>query len=382
MSQALPPTEPNLQATIEKKILIRRSEMIKGKIHWHDHRHVQLWRHTVQAGFAVLNIYMGVMFYLWVRYYETGAQGTPIAKPEGVAGWLPIAGLMNLKYTLVTFEMPPIHAAAMFLLLAFLLISLVLKKAFCSWLCPIGTLSEMLWKSSHHFLGRNFYLPKWLDIPLRSLKYVLLGFFLYIAYIMSAEAIKQFMSMPYGLIADVKMLNFFRYIGSTALITIGVILFGSLFIPNLWCRYLCPYGALMGLVSIFSPYKIRRDADACIDCGKCAKVCPSRLPVDVKMHISSPECTACQSCVDICPAQHALQFSLKPRPIAAKNGDTQQLQRRWNKRSLSGCAVAILLVLILGGMICIAKFTGYWQSPLPDEMYQVMIPRAQNFPHP
>ena len=383
MNKVTPHLEQNPEENVsEKKILIRRPEMVKGKIPWHDWRHVQLWRHIMQVGFVLLNIYIGVIFYLWVRYYESGAQGVAIARPDGVEGWLPIAGLMNLKYALTTFEMPLVHAAAMVLLVAFLLICLVLKKAFCSWLCPVGTLSEALWKGSRYFLGRNFFLPKWLDIPLRALKYLLLGFFLYIALTMPAEAIKQFMEMPYGMIADVKMLNFFRYIGNTALITIAIIVFGSLFIPNLWCRYLCPYGALMGIVSIFSPYKIRRDADACIDCGKCAKVCPSRLPVDVKPKMTSPECTACQSCVDVCSAQHALQFSLPPRKVLAKNGDVEQIQRRWYRRSLSGNAVAILLVLILGAFICTAKLTGYWKSPLPEEMYRVLIPRAQGTMHP
>ena len=87
---------------------------------------------------------------------------------------------------------------------------------------------------------------------------------------MSAEALR-FHETPYGLVADVKMLNFFRYLGVTAAIVIALLVRASILVQNFWCRYLCPYGALMGLVSLFSPVSIRRDADACIDCAKCAK---------------------------------------------------------------------------------------------------------------
>lgn len=374
-----PLSEQNNQA---KKILIRRAEMVKGKLPWTHWRHVQLWRHTVQVGFILLNIYLGITFYFWVRYYETGGQGIYMPRSDGVEGWLPIAGLMNLKYTLTSMQIPPIHAASMFLLASFLLVSLLLKKSFCSWLCPIGTLSEVLWKTGKAVFKRSFYLPRWLDIPLRSLKYILLAFFLYIALSMPSAAIRGFMTSTYGILADVKMLDFFRHMGQLTAITLAIMLVGSLFIPNLWCRYLCPYGALMGIVSLFSPYKIRRDAQACVDCGKCAKVCPSRLPVDVKPQIRSVECTACQSCIDICPAQDALQFSLPPQKQEAANGDLEGLQKRWSGRKLSGNAVAIMLVLIVGGVICAAKLSGHWQTRIPDEMYRILIPKAANIAHP
>lgn len=217
---------------VRKKILIRRLNKLGDKSSWRDVRRVQNWRHLVQAGFVLLNVYLCALFYVWVRYYETGAQGLNIARPEGVEGWLPIAGLMNLKYALVTWSIPPVHAAAMFLLVAFLLISILLKKSFCSWLCPIGTFSEALWRTGQRMLGHNFNLPRWLDIPLRALKYALLALFLYIVVSMSARDIAGFMGMPYGLIADVKMMNFFRYMGVTAWIVIGLLVLGSVFVQN------------------------------------------------------------------------------------------------------------------------------------------------------
>ena len=76
-------------------------------------------------------------------------------RPAGAEGWLPIAGLMNTKYLFLTGRVPAIHPAAMVLFITFMLMSLLLKKAFCSWLCPIGTLSEHLWKLGRRVFGRN-----------------------------------------------------------------------------------------------------------------------------------------------------------------------------------------------------------------------------------
>lgn len=365
-----------------KKVLIRRTGVIHGTLPWHDFRNATTWRRAVQIIFLLINAYIATAFYFWVRHFETNAAGAPPIRPEGVEGWLPIAGLMNLKYALTTGVMPEVHAPAMLLLVAFLLTALLLKKSFCSWLCPVGTLSEALWRTGKRVFKRSLYPPRWLDIPLRSLKYLLMAAFLYVVMVMPAAGIEAFMMTPYGLIADVKMLNFFRFIGVTALITIAVLMLLSVVIPNFWCRYLCPYGALLGLFSLLSPTKIRRDPDTCIDCGKCAKACPTRLPVDVNRQIRSAECTACMSCVTSCPAQDALQLALPPKKIVAANGDTAQITQRWRRRKLSGAMVAAMLALIVGGIIIGAYATGHWQTPVPDQVYRQLIPKAQMLGHP
>ena len=244
-----------------KKKLVRRSISDSS----------QRIRRIVQWLFVALNGWLGIQFLLWVRFCERGGTGLIVPRPAGAEGWLPIAGLMNTKYFFLTGRVPTIHPAAMVLFIAFMLMSLLLKKAFCSWLCPVGNLSEQVWKLGRRVFGRNLHPPKWADIPLRGLKYLLLGFFVFLIGAMSAEGIHDFMSTPYGLVADVKMLNFFRDIGETAAIVIGLLVLLSMLIQNFWCRYLCPHGALLGITSLLSPVKIRRDVEACIDCGKCAR---------------------------------------------------------------------------------------------------------------
>ena len=349
----------------EKNTLIRRSKPDRS----------QRIRQIVQWSFVALNGWLGVQFYLWVRYFERGGESLYVSRPSGVEGWLPIAGLMNSKYFLLTGRVPAIHPAAMVLLLAFLLMSLLLKKAFCAWLCPVGTFSELLWKLGRRIFGRNLRLPRWADLPLRGLKYLLLGFFVFVIGAMSAEALESFMHTPYGLVADVKMLNFFRDMGQTAAIVLALLVLGSMLVQNFWCRYLCPYGALMGLVSLLSPVKIRRDADACIDCGKCARACPAGLPVDRLMQIRSAECSACMVCVAACPAQDALQFSLPPRRAVAP-------AQRWFRRTLGPLAVTGILAYIFFGLILLARVTSHWQTNIPRAVYMDLVPHANELSHP
>ncbi len=355
-----PPALPS-----KKKALIRRLRPDAS----------QRARHVVQGLFLLLNGWLGIQFYLWAQYFERGGTGLSVARPPGVEGWLPIAGLMNTKYFVMTGRVPAIHPAAMFLFIGFMLMSLLLKKAFCSWLCPVGTFSEILWRLGRRIFGRNLRLPRWFDIPLRGLKYILLGLFVAVIGAMSAEALEGFMATPYGLVADVKMLNFFRDIGITAAIVIALLVLLSMLVQNFWCRYLCPYGALMGLASLLSPVKIRRDVEACIDCSKCAKACPAGLAVDKLVQIRTVECTACMACVSVCPAQDALQLALAPRK-ASTAAD------RWRRRSLGPLAVCGVLAYLFFGLILFARATNHWHTNIPDSVYIQLVPNANQLTHP
>jgi len=351
---------PDAHSRPAKKKLIRRADL----------DYSQALRRAYQFAFLLVNVWVGGQFYLWVRHYETAGLSPYVSRPAGVEGWLPIAGMMNLKYFLVTGRVPELHPAAMFLLITFLAIAFLFRKAFCSWLCPVGTLSEYLWKLGRKVFRRNFQLPRRLDLPLRGLKYLLLGFFVRAVTTMSAQAIAAFMKSPYGVVADVKMLNFFRFIGETGLIVLGVLVVASLLVQNFWCRYLCPYGALLGISSLFSPLRIRRNQEACIDCAKCAKACPSALPVDKLVTIKSAECTGCLECVAVCPSDGALRMALPtlvPAPAA---------------RRLPVWAFAVGVAAMFLGIIGFAKVEGYWKSDVPSAVYKQLVPHANETTHP
>jgi polyferredoxin len=325
-------------------------------------------RFAVQLFFVALNLWIGVQFYLWVRWAESGGRALEVSRPAGVEGWLPIEGLMQSKYFLFTGQVPHVHAAGFFLFVSFLIISFAFRKSFCSWLCPVGTVSEYLWKFARYTFRRNFQLPRWADIALRSLKYILLSFFAYAVASMSVGAIAQFLGSSYALVVDVRMLNFFRYPGgTTAFVVLGLVI-ASIFVQNFWCRYLCPYGAFLGLASLFSPARITRNLGTCIDCAKCAKACPSTLPVDKLVQIRSAECTGCLECVAVCPANNTLAVSL---PVG--------LQTR---RAIPAWTMAAGIAIVFFGLVGYAKITDQWNTELPQQVYLYLVPNANEQHHP
>ncbi|MBN2425986.1 MAG: 4Fe-4S binding protein [Calditrichaceae bacterium] len=321
---------------------------------------IQPWRFYVQLGFLILTIWIGIEFYIFVNQLEQGIVPL-ISRPAGVEAFLPISALISFKYWILTGIFNTIHPSALVLLLIFGFISILLKKGFCSWICPIGLLSEILAKLHIKIFDRQFKLPKILDNPLRSLKYLLLLFFVWaIFWEMNEEALKNFIYSPYNRIADIKMLHFFTHISETTLWTLAILFGLSLALPYFWCRYLCLYGALMGALSWLSPFKIRRNTDTCTDCKLCTKACPANILVHKEKTVFSDECHACLKCVDVCPVKDTLHLSA--------------LKHRY---PLSRKIYAWILVAIFLSGIAIAKISGVWNNRIGHEEYLFHIKRLE-----
>jgi Pyruvate/2-oxoacid:ferredoxin oxidoreductase delta subunit len=320
---------------------------------WRLKEDSQFLRSAVQFAFALLCVWIGIEFYLFMQWGESGGAGPYPGRPPGVEGFLPISALISLNYWLQTGIINEVHPASIFIFLAVVAVSLVLKKAFCSWLCPIGTLSESLWMFGQKFFGRNLRLPKLLDYPFRSLKYLLLFYFVYSVWQMDVPALKNFIYSPYNRVADIKMYLFFANISSFALWTILILMVVSVFIKNFWCRYLCPYGGLLGIISVLSPLKITRNASTCVDCELCTKACPANITVHTANRVWSDECMSCLHCVEVCPVKQTLEmrtpWSTKPIPT-------------W----VFGTLVAGVFMAVTG----LAMLTGTWHNRISPEEYQ------------
>ena len=185
---------------------------------------------------------------------------------------------------------------------------------------------------------------------------------------MSAIQIAEFLGSPYALVVDVRMLNFFRFLGATAGIVLLLLIVASIVIQNFWCRYLCPYGAFLGLASLASPSRITRNVSTCIDCGKCSKACPALLPVDQLVQIRSAECTGCLECVAVCPAKDTLSLSVPAVP--------------GTRRPLPAWSVAVGIAVLFFGLVACAKLTNHWNTQLPKDVYLQLVPLANEQQHP
>ncbi len=323
-------------------------------------------RSALQAAFAVLVVVIGVQFYLWAAAH-LGGRATAVPRPAGVEGFLPISALMSLRLWLAGQGVHPVHPAALAILLGVITMSAVVAKSFCSHLCPVGALSEWLGRLGQRLLGRTWQPPRWLDVPLRALKYVLLAFFVWATWVaMDVPAVRAFLDSPYNRVADVKMGLFFATASRVTIAVLGVLVVGSLLVRDLWCRYLCPYGALLGIVGLLSPLKVTRDPATCTDCRKCTKVCPARLPVHAMTRVASVECTSCQDCVAACPIRDCLAV----RPVRAAARRRLPLLR-------PAAAVTLALAVYLGVTLAF-RITGHWRGSVSEAEYAARLPHVDS----
>lgn len=309
-------------------------------------------RWTQWIAFAVV-LAIGIQFSLWLSAHLADRQPA-VTRPPGVEGFLPIDAMLGLRHLLLTGAVDAIHPAGLAIFLAICLMSLVLAKSFCSHICPVGLLSELLGRLGLQATGRTLTPPRWLDLPLRGLKFLLLAFFVWaVWFVMDPRGVESFLASPYARVADAKMWLFFATPTRLTIAVLGVLVVSSVFVRDLWCRYLCPYGALVGLLGLAAPLKVARDPALCTDCKACTRACPARLPVHSMQRVRSVECSSCQDCVVACPVQGCL--AVRP-PLAP---------RRWLRPALAvAAAVAVYLTVIVG-----FRLAGHWHTEVSEAEY-------------
>jgi polyferredoxin len=329
-----------------------------------DRSVIRKLRSLVQWSVFAMVLYAGVTFYFFVQALENGIIPS-MARAPSVEGFLPIGALMSFRLFISEGIFDPVHPAALVIFTATIVMSLLLKKSFCGWICPVGTFSELVAKTGRKLFKRHLILPGYADYALRSIKYVLMTFFLYIILIqMSTPRISGFFKTPYWKVADIKLLIFFIAMSLTTKITLAILFALSLFYRNFWCRYLCPYGGLLGLLSMLSPTRIRRTEAHCIQCGQCTAHCPSMLPVSNSRAINSPECTGCITCVSYCMSKGALDMALPGKTIMKPE------------------LFIVLIAVVFFGVILLARLTGHWRSSVSLEELRTLISFVGSTEHP
>ena len=303
----------------------------------------------MQAGYLLFLAAVGVRF---ARFFAEVRGGGPVAtpRPPAVEAFLPISALVGLRRWLATGFWDEVHPAGLVILVAAVGASLVARKGFCSWVCPVGALSRALeWVGRRMLWRRGFpRVPRPLDLALSSVKYLLLAFFAWqVLVAMPLEGLDAFVGSPFNLAADAKMLLLFTSPSATVLAVLGALVALSLVVKHAWCRWLCPYGALLGIASLASPQHVRRDPATCNDCRACTRACPVEIPVHARLRVLSSECTGCMSCVAACTVPDCLGVT------------------RLGRRGLSPWLVPAGVLSAMLGAWALARLTGFWETSVP-----------------
>jgi polyferredoxin len=310
-------------------------------------------RTVVRGAFFLFFVYLCVK--LWLFYLWTIGAGAYVPRPEAVAGLIPVGAYMSFFAWVKTGVYDPVLPAGVTIIVGALLTSLLFKRGFCGFICPVGAFWESLGWLGGRVLPRQFHAPRWLDLGLRGLRYALAFGFVAILFVLPVSEAVSFQQLPYYAVADIKILSLFVllplwYVGIG--VTVGA---ASFFFGNVWCRYVCPLGGIYGAVGVLSPSNVVRDPDTCIDCGACSKTCHALVDVQHLETVRAPECDGCQTCVESCPVPGALEG------------------RALGRIRITPWGWAGLVVALWVAVYAVASFTGHWTAGLNAEAFRQAV---------
>lgn len=236
--------------------------------------------------------------------------GIPFLSTASLHALCPFGGVVTIyQYATAGTFVQKIHESSFVLMVIGFLLAILFGPVFCGWVCPLGTVQE--WVSS---LGRklfrrrfNHFVPTKLDNILRYLRYLVLAWVLYMTAATGTLIFAEY--DPYF-----ALFNFWSdEVALSGLAILGVTLGLSLFVERPWCKYACPYGAVLGLSNLFRVFSIRRSETTCKADGACSILCPMNIPVDSQTTVRDHQCISCLECTSeaICPVAKTVVFSSK-----------------------------------------------------------------------
>ena len=193
---------------------------------------------------------------------------------------------------------PFIFPASIIIGTAIALSSLFLGRWFCGYVCPLGTIQELIFstrKSKKKFVQ---LIPYNIHKRLNVIKYIV---FLFTA--VTAFLAAQYLYMKF---CPVLAIAHIQNITLAGIIVLGIVILVGFFFERFWCRYLCPYAALMNVIqkiadmSGIKRYKIFRNIHTSINCFNCLNYCPMNIDIGYNEKISDINCIKCLSCVRQC----------------------------------------------------------------------------------
>jgi polyferredoxin len=254
---------------------------------------------------------------------ESGKATIPFLSTASLHSLCPFGGVVTL-YNLITVGtlIQKIHASAVVLLALILLLTVLFGPVFCGWVCPLGSIQECIGKLGKRLFKKRYnrFVPRKLDKVLRYFRFVVL---VWVVFVTARSATLLFANVdPYNALFTF----WYEEVSLPAMMILGVTLLGSLFIERPWCKYACPYGALLGLFNKIRIFKIRRAPSTCIACNRCTNVCPMNIDVAKQETVTDLQCISCLECTSerACPVEDIVEMSLRLKRAAADAQEAAQ----------------------------------------------------------
>lgn len=269
-------------------------------------------------------------------------------KSPSIHALCPFGGLESLYQLFTTGSfVSKIFAGTMILFGITLLVAIFFRRSFCGLICPFGAIQEFFAKIGQKIFRKKLIIPSFIDKPLRYLKYIILAITVFYAWKTAGLWMAPY--DPWSAYAHLSEgLGSVWAESAIGLIILGVTIVGSILYDRFFCKYLCPMGALYGIIGKISPFKVSRDEHICIGCGKCNKVCPMNIDIQHAKEVKSAECINCQTCVLSCPKAGALSSKV-------------------GKKTVKPIVVIVLVMVLFFGAIFAFQAAGVYKL-LPDQL--------------
>ena len=222
----------------------------------------------------------------------------------------PFGGVVSI-YTFATAGkfVQKIHNSSFILMIAAFILAIGFGPLICGWVCPLGSFQEWTAKVGRKINGKkyNHIIPAQVDSKLRYIRYIVLALVIYVTATTTKLVFQDY--DPYF-----ALFNFWSSeVAPAALTILAITIVLALFIERPWCKYACPYGAVLGLFNFIRIFKIRREVSTCIDCKLCDRSCPMNIVVSTHQQVRDHQCIACMNCTSeqVCPVANTVEFSTK-----------------------------------------------------------------------
>jgi len=239
---------------------------------------------------------------------EEAGKAIPILSSASLHAICPFGGVVSIyQFIAAGTYVHKIHSAAFVLMWIVFALTVFLGPVFCSWICPLGSIQEWFGKLGKKIFKRRFnrMIPYKVDRILRYLRYVMLGWVVYMTAVTGTLVFSDI--DPYF-----ALFNFWRSeVAIGGVIILAVVLVLSLIVERPFCKYACPYGAVLGVFNLFRIFKIRRRRSTCIDCKACDRSCPMNIPVSTSGAVRDHQCISCLKCTSeqVCPVENTVELT-------------------------------------------------------------------------
>ena len=257
-----------------------------------------------QKRFRALRTAFLVFFLLLSTVLGIMHQYSAALRPIGVDALDPFGAIESGLSVLVSGTLlDKIAWSTFILLLATLIAAVLFRRVFCGKICAFGALQELFARLGKLIFRKRLTVPAAIDRPARYLKYLMLVFIVVMSFATASLFIRPYDPWAaYHHIVSVELVSGFL----VGLILLVVSLAGSLLYDRFFCKYLCPMGGFLGLLSPAGWFRVKRNNDTCTHCMACNKACPVNIPVESLVQVKTAECINCNLCVVSCPVKDTL----------------------------------------------------------------------------